>query len=229
MIGGGEIGLLDAWTAAARGTRQDQIVHLSRHVLGHEAGARPWDEASAALLELAAAGGDRPLDALVTCPTCGAPAEIRVPVHELLAAARAASPHPAASGGASLAVPTVADVVEAAALDPATAGARLAAATGISQLDEVERARAAAALDQAHPILAPTIGFSCPSCQERAEVALDVVGLAWSAVAERARSCMDDVVALARAFGWSEEEVAAVPAPRRALYRRLLEEPAHRD
>jgi hypothetical protein len=43
-------------------------------------------------------------------------------------------------------------------------------------------------------------------------------------VAERARTFLDDVVVLARAYGWSEADVLAVPADRRALYRRAAEE-----
>ena len=219
MTGGGDRGLLDAWTAALRGTRHDRIVHLADHVFGGDSGAQPWDVASRALLELAAGEGDDPLDSLVACPECGVPVDIAIPVQAFLDAAAASSSLPAASPP----VPTVADMAAAAGLEPSAAGRHLASACGIGGLVEEDRRRALAAMDKAHPLLAPSVDFECPSCGTHHDLAIDVVDLAWTALAERARVCLDDVVVLAGAFGWSEEDVLAVPAPRRAVYRRVVE------
>jgi hypothetical protein len=230
VTSGGELGLLDTWTAALRGSRRDRIVHLSRHVLGPTAGETPWDVATGSLLELVRDMGPDPgpVETVLACEGCGTPIEVPVPVDELLGAAPAADPERASAErvsatGATVVVPTVDDVATAAAVG-AEAASLLAAACGVDGLDDRERQHALDALDEAHPLLAPSVLITCPSCGHRAEAAIDVVDLAWAAVAERARVSLDDVVVLARAYGWSEAEVLAVPADRRALYRRAVEE-----
>lgn len=219
MTPAAELALLDTWTAGQRGGRGDHITHLTRLVLGPDALRAPWDVATAGLLALAAGDGEA-VEAVVTCSGCSASVEVDLPVHALLAGT--APKAGAGAGPEGVAVPVVDDVV-AAALDPARAEARLAAACGLDRLDAAERARALAALDEAHPLLAPSVALSCPTCGADVDAAVDAVALAWAAVDERARACLDDVTVLARAFGWSEAEVLAVPAARRSTYRQLLQ------
>jgi hypothetical protein len=227
VTSGGDLGLLDTWTAVLRGSRRDRIVHLTRYVLGTSAGEAPWDVATGSLLELArdtGAQGD-PVETVLACEGCGTPIEVPVPVDDLLGAAPvdASRGHASAAAGSRATIPTVDDVASAAARG-ADAASVLARACGVDALTRPERQRALQALDEAHPLLAPAVVIVCPACGHGAEAAIDAVDLAWAVVAERARAFLDDVVVLARAYGWSEAEVLAVPADRRARYRRAAEE-----
>jgi len=99
-----------------------------------------------------------------------------------------------------------------AALVERCAGAGLEAA-GMAAVGE--------ALDAADPLLAPAIALTCAACGFDWRLLVDPAALLWHAVDAGARSLAADVADLARAFGWSEVEVVALPASRRRLYLEL--------
>jgi hypothetical protein len=208
--------LLDAWAAGDAGGRRARIDALAGVLFGDGAGPVPWDDATRAMLALAAGPAGRDPDAVVDCPSCGERMEIVVPAAALVSL----PPGPAPARR----VPTVADMATVATMGPADAGAYLARACGLASADDPERTGVLEALDAAHPLLAPSLAVVCPACGDGADVPVDAVALAWSTLAVRAEASLHDVAALGRAFGWSEAEVLAVPPVRRAAYRRLAEE-----
>ena len=163
-----------------------------------------------------------PVDTLAVCPACGTVAEAAAPLAALaedeLAARRedrSISP---------LRVPTVQDMIDAAALSADDAADLLAERCGLTAIARNAREQAAADLDECHPLLAPSFDVTCPGCGDQFSALLDAVELGWGAVEAAATAIVDDVVALASAFGWSEADVLTLPPRRRAVYRRIVED-----
>jgi hypothetical protein len=69
-----------------------------------------------------------------------------------------------------------------------------------------------------------TVGFdlTCPECASPWTAAMDCGGILWSELQARAERLLLDVDALARAYGWSEPQVLALSATRRAAYLQLV-------
>jgi hypothetical protein len=80
-------------------------------------------------------------------------------------------------------------------------------------LDEMDRAMA-----EADPQALVGIAVECPECGHRWTTRFDVAAFFWEEVDGRARALLAEVHTLARAYGWSEAEVLAVPESRRRAY-----------
>lgn len=84
----------------------------------------------------------------------------------------------------------------------------------------------AQALSQRMEALEPgaSVSFelSCPECRLPWAAAMDVGNVLWSELQTRAERLLLDVDALARAYGWSEEQVLALSPTRRAAYLQLV-------
>lgn len=80
------------------------------------------------------------------------------------------------------------------------------------------RAVASAQIEAADPGLEVTFALDCPSCEASIETRLDPFAFFWSALRERAISVIDDIVALAANFGWSECDCLKMSAERRSIY-----------
>ena len=89
--------------------------------------------------------------------------------------------------------------------------------------DEVRRA-VTAAMAKADPLAEVLLDVSCPSCGESFAADVDVARFVWAEVRTRALGLLRDVDALARAYGWTEEQVLALGAARRATYLELAAE-----
>lgn len=87
-------------------------------------------------------------------------------------------------------------------------------------------AHAAGALHAADPALAMTFALTCPDCGAALDEVFDPAAWLWAEIEDTARSLLREVVRLARAFGWSEAEILAMPRARRALYLTELGEDA---
>lgn len=74
------------------------------------------------------------------------------------------------------------------------------------------------------PLVDFTISCQCPACGARNEVAIDLETCALSSLAHRQRALLQEVHQLASHYGWTESEVLAVPASRRARYLALIED-----
>lgn len=74
------------------------------------------------------------------------------------------------------------------------------------------------ALEEADPAGRTMLALHCPECGAHWRDELDPVRFAWDAVEESARSLANDVHMLARAYGWSEQEILRLSPFRRHLY-----------
>jgi hypothetical protein len=80
------------------------------------------------------------------------------------------------------------------------------------------------ALAERDPLVAFTISYDCPSCGVSSDTAIDLEQLAVQRLVTFQRGLLGDVHALATRYGWTESEVLAIPAKRRARYRALIDE-----
>jgi hypothetical protein len=210
--------LLDLWARAGCRAGGDRAEVL----------AEAWSHAGLALGErnrvLLAACPER-IDCAEDCPDCGERMDYDLRPAELLAAA---GPAPAtvtvALAGRSVGARAPrAEDMEAAAACATVAEARavLAERCAGAGLDEAGMAAVGEALDAADPLLAPEIAVTCPACGSARRLLVDPAALVWHAVEAGARSLAAEVADLARAFGWSEADVLALPASRRRLYLEL--------
>jgi hypothetical protein len=84
--------------------------------------------------------------------------------------------------------------------------------------DERVRDRVEAAMEAMAPSLCSELAGTCPSCGASVATLFDPVHYMLRELAARATYIYDDVCAIAHHFHWSEAEILALPAPRRARY-----------
>jgi hypothetical protein len=70
----------------------------------------------------------------------------------------------------------------------------------------------------ADPLSDVSLSFVCPACAHAFEESLDLAAHLWTEIDGRVRRLLLEVHQLATAYGWSESEILAVPAARRAVY-----------
>jgi hypothetical protein len=183
---------------------------------------RTIGERNAALLGLRRALFGDALKSCVDCPECAERLEF-----ELSADALTAGPHhdpPPAShvdvGGRRARLPTTRDLAcIAAEADESSAARKLGHLLVADASDTHVPADALAnALDAADPRMDFSLELSCPACAHRWSASLDVPAFLWQELDVRARRLLDEVHALARAYGWSEREILALGDARRQAY-----------
>jgi hypothetical protein len=193
----------------------------------------------ARLLGLPASLGGRLLDAAAPCPACGELAEFSVDPAELAAVEDPAAVHsPVEADGFivewrpldSADLAAAAEAGDAASAERALLSRCVLAATGPDGqvaacdlpegvIDALERA-----LLVADPLSEVLAGVVCPACGTEFVVDVDVAGFVWAELRARAGSLLREVHVLARAYGWTEDEVLALGDRRRAAYLELAEE-----
>ena len=82
----------------------------------------------------------------------------------------------------------------------------------------------AQALVQADPQADVQVATECPSCGHRDDVLFDVAAFVWREVDAWATRTLDEVHALASAYGWSEHEILTMSASRRRRYVSMVTE-----
>jgi hypothetical protein len=215
--------LLETWARARREAPAARALTLLEAVYAGEGlEMLPVGARDRMLLGLFEENFGSALNGTATCDACGATIELELDV-EVLAAPPAVEDAPVVmieGEPATLRLPTIADVLAAA--DCAAPSRRLAARclgrTDEAALDDDDVRRIGEALLAADPLLDPEIGVVCPECGTDQAFGLDVAGFLWERVEARARRLMGEVHLLARAYGWSEREILALPAGRRAAY-----------
>jgi hypothetical protein len=75
---------------------------------------------------------------------------------------------------------------------------------------------------QADPLASIDVVVQCPSCTNRWCEVLDVIGMLWAELSAASQRLLAEVAQLAMSFGWSEQEVLALPDSRRQKYLELL-------
>src|SRR5262249_9049057 len=73
-------------------------------------------------------------------------------------------------------------------------------------------------LEALHAATQMVLRFDCPACAQHHAEAFDVAAFVWQEVADHAQRLLDDVHALAWAYGWSEAAVLRMHARRRRAY-----------
>ena len=222
--------VLDLWEEANALRPVDRALALaSLEGEGADTVARlPIGRRSARLLRVHAALTGSVLAAIASCPHCGENSEFALDVDELLARGdEAAAPEPVEVAGRVIAwrPPDSRDVRAAAETEDVAAAERVLLERCIDgeATDEVRRA-VTAAMAKADPLAEVLLDVSCPSCGESFAADVDVARFVWAEVRTRALGLLRDVDALARAYGWTEEQVLALGAARRATYLELAAE-----
>jgi len=188
----------------------------------------PIGRRDARLLGVHAGIGSAVLEATAACPVCATAAEFALDAEALLARADEASePEPLEVDGQVVAwrSPDSRDVA-AASLAPDAAEAErvfLERCVGASDLTDEQRRAVTVAMADADPLAEVLIDMACPACGEPFVADLDVAQFVWAEVRARALGLLRDVDALARAYGWTEEQVLALGDTRRGAYLELVE------
>jgi hypothetical protein len=221
---------LELWDAARSLPPVERAVVLA-HVDGADADevARlPIGRRDARLLGVHTALGGAALEATAACPHCGAAAEFALDVDALLARAdEAHEPEPLVVDGERLSwrSPDSRDLAASSVAADAAEAERvlLERCVGVAQLTDEQRRAVTAAMTAADPLAEVLVDMACPACGETFVADLDVSQFVWSEVRARALGLLRDVDALARAYGWSEEQVLALGDARRSAYLELVE------
>jgi hypothetical protein len=75
-----------------------------------------------------------------------------------------------------------------------------------------------AAMEAADPLALIELGGACPHCNHAWSAFLDVATFVWSEVQQWAQRTLQEVHLLARAYGWSEDEILRLSPARRQAY-----------
>ena len=78
------------------------------------------------------------------------------------------------------------------------------------------------ALGDADPQADVELALSCTACGHRWATRFDVVEFLWHELDRRLRGVLGEVHLLARAYGWTEADILALPDRRRRRYLELL-------
>ena len=192
-------------------------------------------EWNARLLALRASLFGTGVDLVSACPACGVTAQFRADCEALASPARseaAATTHRIDAGGYAVEfrLPTADDVAAAAAGGPVAsfphrlldrcvlAGARGDERVAVRDLPDAILEALSARMEQLDPGASLSFGLECPECGAHWHAPLDVAQLVWQEVQESAERLLLEIDALARAYGWTEQEVLSLSPIRRAAY-----------
>ena len=215
--------LLETWGRVRREPPAERAIALlgAAHP-GEGLAALPVGTRDRMLLGLFEENFGSTLNGTGTCDACGATIELELDVRSLTSRPTVEEAPVVVIEGApaTLRLPTIADVLAAtaAAAPSRRLAARCLGLTDEAALDDDDVRRVGEALLAADPLLDPEIVVICPECGADQAFGLDVAGFLWERVEARAQRLMGEVHLLARAYGWSEREILALPVARRAAY-----------
>ncbi|HEX8620738.1 MAG TPA: hypothetical protein VF718_02100 [Allosphingosinicella sp.] len=112
----------------------------------------------------------------------------------------------------------VADMIAAEDVDGVGAALELLAERTAPEAPPAARRRLAETLEALDPAADTAVEAACPHCGAAHELRLDPATFVWEELAARAPRILRDVAELARTYHWSEREILAMPASRRAFY-----------
>ncbi|MDE2371000.1 MAG: hypothetical protein KGN16_18670 [Burkholderiales bacterium] len=197
-------------------------------------GALPLGARDARLIALHEALFGTALETRVDCPACGAELETPLSTGELATPpAPADDPPPLVEDGIAVEwrLPTSDDLLAVleADDDAADAAERLLArcvraarrgdaALAPQELPEPLIERLQQAMAERDPGADLRIALACPACGQAFERRFDIGSHLFGALDDWTERLLDEVHALASAYGWSEAEILALPAARRRHY-----------
>lgn len=178
----------------------------------------PLDTRDQLLLERRATLFGAVLTAVARCRSCGCAVDVSVQPqpHDVV-------PESFTVDGVVVRLPTSVDLAEiAASVDVPTARQRLLARLiesgepGPDALAAVE-----AELDRRAGLSGSALELTCPDCDAEWGIELDVAAFVWREIEILAARLLRDVDALARRYGWSENDILALSSDRRRFYLEL--------
>ena len=184
------------------------------------------------LMQLHRALVDAPIEAQVACAACASVNMFVVPVAQMLALpATGQAEVPVRLPGAARVVrfrlPTMADISAAADgandcdtdadVQRAVLARCLLEPTAIS-LDESSIAAAEAAFDAADPLASVMVEAACSGCGAGVSASVDIAQFVAADIDRFVARVLRDIDVIASAYGWSEPQILALPAQRRADY-----------
>jgi hypothetical protein len=194
------------------GKRDSELLQLHRDVFGREAAG------------------------VTTCTECGETLELVLDVDDLMVTAPkgSAETYVVATAGftAMFRLPTGADLLAAEAADASEVKSRLLERCVLSvESNGVPVSTATLPPDvlraisermhAADPQAEIAVALTCPACSHTWREPLDVGSFLWAELDAWARRLLQDVAALAGAYGWTEAEVIALSPTRRQAYLEL--------
>lgn len=219
--------LLALWEQGASRHALDRTVLLCAAARGDLPAAAIPDlalgEVNESLIRLRSALFGARLECGADCARCGAPFEVAVEMDALLQPVAAARRQAGCTvGGRRLRLPSLRDlaaVSTAADVDRAAwrLFARCSGDDGATPCAD-ELAQAGAAIEAADPMTDLVLRAQCPGCGHDVALELDIGQVLWREIEARARSLLGQVHLLAMAYGWSERQILALGAVRRAAY-----------
>lgn len=90
------------------------------------------------------------------------------------------------------------------------------------ELPESALAALGAHMMAADPLAEIQLELHCPACDQRWPTLLDIQSFFWAEIAAQAKRILGEIHALARAYGWREDDILAMSARRRQMYLELV-------
>ena len=87
-----------------------------------------------------------------------------------------------------------------------------------SELPEDARPAIDARLAQLDPQADLTLDLDCPDCGHVWQTGFDIAAFVWREIGEWVRRTLEEIHLLASRYGWSEQQILALPPARRAWY-----------
>jgi hypothetical protein len=112
----------------------------------------------------------------------------------------------------------VGDMIAAEAAPGVEEARELLAGRTAPEAPAAARRRLAEALEALDPAADTLLEAACPHCGAAQALRLDPAAFVWEELAARAPRILRDVAELARIYHWSERDILAMPASRRAFY-----------
>jgi len=230
--------LLELWASASRERpfeRASTLLASSGGESRAEIAALTVGQRDARLIELCVAAFGAELAGYAECRSCGEQLELSLDAGELAPTPDGPSEGRLAAEGydVSFRALTGADVEAAAVAGEFGAARRLLAERAVIEVRREGEQVAASdlpgavvdelshALGELDPGAEVLLDLECPACAQRWSAPFDPGGFLWADASARARRLMVEIDALARAYGWSEQDVLAVPPARRSAYLEL--------
>jgi hypothetical protein len=179
--------------------------------------ALPVGERDRALMALRSTLDAGPMRSEPVCATCGETFEIEITAADIGLAPDQARPETPRDG--PVRAVTLGDLIAVEGIADAEAAARaLAARIGAAELYDTAPDELGAQIEALDPAADIWLSAPCPECGARTDLAIDPVYFLALELRARRDTLLRDVATLARAFHWSEADILALPATRRAFY-----------
>ena len=186
----------------------------------------PIGQRNASLMALHRALFGTRLATWADCPACGERMELDTDISQL-PPVPAQAPAYIEAAGLRFRRPTSRHLAGLAAITDPEAAARQLLRECAEKLDALPRDDEALSqlMDVVEPVLEAvdpwadlSLVVHCPTCGHEGSATLDIAEILWDEIDSHAQSLLDEVHALAQAYGWSEPQILALSHTRRTAY-----------